>query len=433
MDDETTDLLFGGGAGGGKSLFGCAWLIIMCGKYPGTRWLLGRSKLKNLKETTLQTFFDLCQEWGMKSDVDFKYDSNAGTITWTNSSVILLKDLFLYPSDPNFDSLGSLEITGAFVDEVNQITFKAWNIVRSRIRYKLDKFNLLPKLLGTCNPSKGWVYMEFYKPWRENKTDKSNKFVQALVTDNPFISKYYIENLKRIKDKATKERLLLGNWEYDDDPSCLFEYDVIVDLFTTKAEASDKKYITGDVSRKGRDKTVIQYWEGLQCKEITVLDYETKKDLEKTKKWIADYAEKMGVRRHHIILDEDGVGGGVVDMLGCVGFINNSSPLQPYEAKFTGNKLNYANLKTQCYFKLAQLAEQGKIGIDCGDTDIISLLTEELEQVKQKDVDKDGKVLLIGKEMIKENIGRSPDFADALMMRMYFELETKPEPSVSFI
>ena len=50
-------------------------------------------------------------------------------------------------------------------------------------------------------------------------------------------------------------------------------------------------------------------------------------------------------------------------------------------------------------------------------------MIQELEQVKQKDIDKDGKVALIGKESIKEVLGRSPDIADALMMRMYFELQ----------
>jgi hypothetical protein len=33
-------------------------------------------------------------------------------------------------------------------------------------------------------------------------------------------------------DKVTKERLLNGNWEYDDDPTKLYQYDDINDLFT---------------------------------------------------------------------------------------------------------------------------------------------------------------------------------------------------------
>ncbi len=51
------------------------------------------------------------------------------------------------------------------------------------------------------------------------------------------------------------------------------------------------------------------------------------------------------------------------------------------------------------------------------------LIREDLEQVKGKDVDKDAKVKLVGKDEMKENLGRSPDYGDCLMMRLYFELE----------
>ena len=136
-DNETKELLYGGAAGGGKSALGCLWLIESCQKYPGSRWLMGRAKLKALKETTLNTFFELSSNLGITDQ--FTYNAQANVIYWTNGSEILLKDLFLYPSDPNFDSLGSLEITGAFIDECNQIVYKAWQIVTSRCRYKLNE------------------------------------------------------------------------------------------------------------------------------------------------------------------------------------------------------------------------------------------------------------------------------------------------------
>ena len=41
----------------------------------------------------------------------------------------------------------------------------------------------------------------------------------------------------------------------------------------------------------------------------------------------------------------------------------------------------------------------------------------------RKNFDKDTKLQLIGKEEVKSAIGRSPDFSDALAMRMYYELK----------
>jgi hypothetical protein len=37
-------------------------------------------------------------------------------------------------------------------------------------------------------------------------------------------------------------------------------------------------------------------------------------------------------------------------------------------------------------------------------------------------VEKDGKLKIVDKEEIKANIGRSPDYADCLSMRCFFEL-----------
>ena len=44
-DEVTTELLLGGGAGGGKSRTICEWEIKCALRYPGSRGLLGRSVL----------------------------------------------------------------------------------------------------------------------------------------------------------------------------------------------------------------------------------------------------------------------------------------------------------------------------------------------------------------------------------------------------
>lgn len=418
-DNSTTEVLYGGAAGGGKSVLGVYWLMKNAFKYPGTRWLMGRSELKNLKKTTLNSFFEVAKLQGLRADVHYKYNQQDSIIYFPNGSQIILADLFYYPSDPNFDSLGSLEITGAFIDECNQLVDKAKNIVKSRIRYKLDDFGIIPKLLMTCNPAKNWVYYEFYQPARQNELPNNKKFIQALVTDNRFISGHYIENLKTL-DKNSRERLLNGNWEYDDDPAALISYERILDCFSNDFDSlSGNKYITIDVARFGSDKTVIAIWDGFR---VSLHGYERKSVAE-----VAEIAERMrvakGVPKSNVIADEDGVGGGVVDILGCSGFVNNSRPLATAD---NNNEVeNFTNLKSQCYFKLADRINKGGIYIDCQTPEIKALIIQELEQVKQYNMDKDGKRSVLPKDKVKEILGRSPDFADALMMREWFELTPK--------
>lgn len=403
----------GANAGGGKSALGILWLIEQCQNYPGTRWLMGRAKLKALKETTLNTFFELTSKLELSNQ--FNYNSQSGIITWNNKSEILLKDLFLYPADPNFDSLGSLEITGAFVDECNQISYKAWQILKSRIRYKLNEYNLIPKLLGTCNPSKNWVYNQFYLKDKNNTIEIDKKFIQALPKDNPHLPASYLESLLTL-DENSRQRLYFGNWEYDNDPSKLIDFEKIQNVFTNEFVEGGQMYISADVARFGSDKMVICVWSGFKVIDIISLN---KSSIVEIAQLIRELSTKYQVPMSNVIIDEDGVGGGVVDMLrGCKGFINNSKPLL-----VENQVVQYQNLKTQCYFKLAELIQSDKIYINCKEQTIIDEITKELEMVKRDKIDSDGKLQIISKEMVKASIGRSPDYSDALMMRMYFCFE----------
>ena len=411
-DSKHKEIIFGGGAGSAKSILGCYWLLKMCLKYPGTRWLMGRKKLKTLKETTLNSFLEVCKMQGVINGTHFTINGSSNTIHFINGSEILMKDLAYYPADPQFDELGSLEITGAFIDEVNQTVALAWQIVKSRIRYKLDEYGLIPKILGTCNPSKNWVYKEFYKPQKINDIEPHKCFIQALVTDNPFISQHYIDNLMSLP-KAQKSRLLLGNWESDDDPTKLVEYDNILNLFTNTyvRNENDRYYITCDVARFGSDKAVICLWRGFEL--VDIFDYATSKitDLQTA---ILGLKNRYNVSSNHIIADGDGVGGGLVDNLRIKDFVNNSKCL---------NDENFQNLKTQCYYKLADMINSDSIYISAELSQAQQdAIIEELEQIKAADIDSDGKLKIMPKTEVKQLIGRSPDYSDTIMMRMWFTL-----------
>lgn len=412
QDSSTKEILFGGGAGGGKSMLGAYWILKSAFKYPNTRWLIGRAVLKTLKETTLNTLFEVMKAQGLEKDIHYTLNLSNNTLTLFNGSQILFKDLYQYPSDLNFDELGSLEITGAFVDEANQITEKCKDILRSRIRFKLNEFNLIPKILYTCNPAKNWTYIQFFKPHKENALPENKKFIQSLVTDNVNISPHYIESLRTL-DKVSRERLLYGNWEYEDDKSKLINYESILDMFTNSFAEGGKKYISCDVARFGNDRTTILIWDNYKVIDYKILKNQSITDLAtEIKKISFDHKIPMS----QIIIDEDGVGGGLVDILKCKGFVNNSKAL---------NGENYFNLKSQCYYKLSELINENKISWQNIDSNTKQSLIEELEQVKAKDIDKDGKLAIISKDKIKETLGRSPDISDALMLRCYYEI-SKP-------
>jgi len=413
------EVLYGGAAGAGKSWMGCVFILVMAMKYEGTRYLIGRSKLKHLKQTTLRTLFEVLKTFQLQEDKHWKYNDQKGEMTLWNDSEILLKDLFAYPSDPDFDSLGSLEITSAFIDEVAQVTEKAKNIVYSRIRFKLDENDLEPKLFMSCNPSKGWLYSKYYKPSRDGTLEDYKVFIQALPTDNPHISKHYIENLKKL-DKVSKARLLHGEWEYADEYA-LFDYDAIIHFLNTKKETvEDKKYkyfVSLDVARLGKDSTVAF----VMRDDMTIVDfYEMKKSkVNEVVALVEEIKEKYNiVSNHQIAVDADGVGGGVVDyLLGCRSIVNNSKAI---------NGENYDNYKTQLYAQLSMKVNAKELTNNVEfDISTEQKIQQELMVVNRVDVDKDGKVKYTKKEDVKKALGRSPDYGDALAYLMsHFLIKT---------
>jgi phage terminase large subunit len=202
----------------------------------------------------------------------------------------------------------------------------------------------------TCNPAKNWVYTQYYKPAKEGKQKPHRRFIQSLVDDNQYISKHYKTQLQTL-DELSKQRLLFGNWEYDATNDNLIEYDAILNLFNQTGIIGEK-YISCDVARFGSDRTVIMYWEGLHIKKIrTMLKSAVNDVVDEVKILQQQYA----VRLTNIIVDEDGVGGGVKDYLRCRGFVNNSRAIKGE---------NYQNLKTQCYYKLADMVNTAQVGID---------------------------------------------------------------------
>jgi PBSX family phage terminase large subunit len=418
-DDETEEVLYGGGAGGGKSALGCLRLIELCQQYAGIRCLMGRSKLKALKETTLNTFFQLANDLGINNQ--FKYNAQSNIIYWNNGSEILLKDLFLYPSDPNFDSLGSLEITFAFIDECNQCSYKAVQIVKSRLRYKLKEFNLKPKMLMTCNPAKNWTYSEFYNPNLKGTLIPERKFIQALPTDNPHLPQSYIKTLNSL-DEASKKRLLYGDWEFDDNPYAMFEYSNILEMFTNDfIKPTQERYLTCDIAYTGSDKFVLIVWAGLVIQKIIAID---KIDDTQVSKKINELRIEYRVPLKNVIYDADGLQtftrnsskSGVLS--GATQFNNNATPI-----KVSGKKENFKNLKAQCYFYFAEYCKDNLIFIQ--EKEYRTQIIQELEQINRNPLDDDGKISLEKKDAIRERLGRSPDFADAIMMRFYYEIKGK--------
>lgn len=423
LNDKThVEFLFGGAAGGSKSWTGCTDLAFKCLTYPGTKWFIGRESLKRLRESTLITFFKVCKQYGIRRDVDFSYNGQDHFLQFENGSRIDMLDLRYLPSDPLYERYGSLEYTGGWIEEGGEINFGAYDTLKTRVgRHMNDKYGILRKIFITCNPKKNWMYNTFYKPNLKKALPDHMIYLGALVQENPFIEKDYVKALESTTDKTKKERLLKGNWDYDDNPAMLCSYDAIAAIFMNDlARDGANHYLTADIARFGSDRARVAVWKGWTM--IEVISFEVSKTTE-IQLAINHLRQKYRILKTRAIADEDGVGGGVVDNCGILGFTNNARPF---------DEENYNNLQSQCAYKLAEHINDAAVGVDCDLTeDEKDEIINELQQLQTHDADSDGKLKIKPKELIKKDIGHSPDWRDLMLMRSYFDYKDVVRHSLS--
>ena len=401
--------IFGGAAGGGKSAFGCWWQLRRRIKYPGTRGLIGRSIGKTLKETTLQTFHEIAKKQKLKFGLHYKMTSPQDKefpqcLLFRNGSMIYLKDLFDYPSDPDFDELGSLELTDAFIDEAVQVSKKAWDTVYSRLRFKLDEYNLTPSLLGATNPGKGHIYTDFYVPYTNGNLPANKAFVPALIPDNPHVSKYYAESLAQINENQ-KQRLLFGNWDYDDDPAALLTYSDMVECSKVK-KIPGIMYTGADIARHGDDNTSIADICGNFLSGIsTYKKYDTAEIANITIKHI----QKNKVSPENLGIDTVGLGAGVYDNMKEKGFeaieiISGNKPTK------SDGSYEFKNLRSQMWWQFRTDCKEGIISINLDDPELLADLTAPRYKIVNDRV-----IQVESKDDIKKRLGRSPDKGDSVV------------------
>lgn len=426
-DPKIAEIHYGGGAGGGKTWLGCESRLARAYAFPGYKSFIGRNQLTRLMNTCFVSFKKVCTFHNIPG-TEWKLNGKYNYIEFKNGSRIDLLDLSFQPSDPMYERLGSLEYTDGWIDEAGEVPFMAVDILQSRVgRHMNEEFKLDPDTLYTYNPNKGWVY-RVHKKYKDGTLDDDIVFIKALYSDNPHTEAIYGKQLNRIKDVGMRARLKEGSFDYDNDPASLVDSDAIVDLFTNTLEHSNEKFMTIDVARHGVDKTVIYLWKGWTLYGVRIY---AKQDTFVTSEKAREIAKDEKIPYSQSVADEDGIGGAVVDNnKGFRGFIANSTPLlNPH----TKEPENYANLKSQASYKLAERINAHEMAIAIEEGQFVSevegitfeiwkdMLIEELDALKSKDSDKDRKLRVRTKDEVKDEISRSPDFSDTAMFRSIFD------------
>lgn len=416
LEEEVTEIIYGGSKGSAKSYTGCNLIFGDALTYDGTFYFIARKKLNDLRKFTIPSIYEVFDHWGLNPSDYMTYNGQDSVFELNNGSKVFLIDAKYLPSDPQYTRFGSIQMTRGWIEEGGEFESDAKaNLAASIGRWKNKEYNLKGKLLITCNPAKNFLYQD-YKANKEGKLESHKKFIQALPDDNKCLPEGYIENLHRVLNPSAKQRLIYGNWEWDDDPLSMIDYPKILELFSNEFIPGGQRYLTADLAYEGSDIFVIGIWNGLILEKVIAKD---KISEVAVPKWIHDHRIEYKIPIGNVIYDADGVKRFVKqsatagNLLGAKEFHNNGKPVDSA----------YYNLKSECYFKLAEYVNENKIFIK--DQAYKEQIIQELEQMRKIANPDDNKLRVEKKSDLKERLGRSPDFMDMMCMRMFTELKPK--------
>lgn len=402
---DVDEVLYGGAKGGGKSVFGCFWCHDFCvelvkkykikpRKFPIPVGFMGRKQSVDFSNTTLETW--------KKFIPDDQYE-----IRHHDHELIIGKAVKIdyggFDREENLKKFNSAEYCFFFIDQAEECSKDDIAMLRGCSHHRLTLGGELQagKGLLSANPAPCWLKTDFIQ-----FPEPEYRFVQALPSDNRWTGEKYIKAL----EKAFKHRPDLlkayrdGDWDAFEGEDQLILASDIRKAILSRIPVYSGYLVVCDVARFGNDDTVIQVLNGT--------------DIEKRISWGQSKTTKISgqmleLSRQHdncvCVVDEIGVGGGVIDQLQDFGreVISFNSSLKAKDSA------RYYNLRSECWWNAAEMFATGDVFCPGMYAELQGQLTVPRYDFRR------GRILIESKDDIKKRLGRSPDDADCYVMGLW--------------
>ena len=181
IDDTTSDIGYGGSKGSGKSYLGVSLIFGDAFIYPGTAYFIARKSLTNIRKFTIPSIHEVFKHWGITDDM-YTYNGQDNFYELYNKSKVYLLDAKYLPSDPLYYRFGSMQMTRGWIEEAGEFEEAAKNNLSASIgRWRNDEYKIKGKLLQTCNPSKNYLYRDYYQANKNNTLPEWRKFIASAI------------------------------------------------------------------------------------------------------------------------------------------------------------------------------------------------------------------------------------------------------------
>ena len=374
------------GIGSGKSRALAVWIVLQCLKKPGLRGIVLAQIYKTLTRVLVREIQVVASIMGVQYD----YNKSSMEMTFPNGST-----LYFYSGENATGVLGLSEIDMLAMDEAAYLAREVYDFSRDRMRG--GKYRPMVRLISSP------VNDQLENWFRDLCQRYPDCVVNAATYDNPFVSAEFIQELK--------DRYIEGSTLYQQQVQGLF-------LDTDIASQLIKR---ADFVKAKNPPTKIAYWLGADWSGGVGCDYDVVCVVDDM--GVVDLVEDNGLNTQQkvaavkLMWDKHqpksaygdatgGFGQGAMDLAREKNMI-----LSP--ANFSAKPFNeelYPNLRTEAY---AELARDIRNGFYIPEDVRAELLAQQVT------IDNRGRIALVPKELVKKQLGRSPDRADAIALANY--------------
>jgi PBSX family phage terminase large subunit len=167
-----------GGVQSGKTFVGSLWAGKKIEEFPKEHGAIIAPTYKILQQSTLEKFFN------QFPNLRKYYKEQKGVIELPTGGKVFIR------SGDEPLSLEGMTLKWAWMDEAGMMKRMTWTVIRSRVSTTGGQV-----FMTTTPYDLGWMYQEFYMPWKMG-IDKSLSFFNWRSTDNPYFPKAYYEQEK---------------------------------------------------------------------------------------------------------------------------------------------------------------------------------------------------------------------------------------------
>lgn len=403
------------GVGTGKtfaSLFR-AWQF--CQENPKALGLIVRKEFTDLRDSTIKDF---------ENYFNVKINAQNKEYTFPNGAKIM----FRHGDMNDINVLKNINLSFFSIEQAEEYdNADIFHFLRDRLRRPGSA--RWGALIANAN-GHNWIYDLFINGAKSNVHDKETgqifyqKDNYMAATANSFANAHnlpadFVADLRAMETEAPQHYMqyVMNDFNVIDADDLVFTPEELgkISLPISGTPIYESRVMGVDLARFGKDKCVAFVGESLGGFKFTEIacDSWAQKDAIYSVGRIADFGRQM--RACDACVDADGLGGPIFDNLKDL--INDSFGVKEFHNRPTDGA--YANVRTEAYFGLKDLAGKGWLHIET--PEIINDLASLRYTFNSK-----GQKMLVPKHVLRAKGMPSPDYADALMMSFWLWRQSKP-------